>query len=1472
MLTDERAVEGRPHPGQRYRHGWIPVNVVTAGASQGRTQQQAKAIRDMEQHVEKLRREGPPPYERSPDRHVDNEMQARVHGLPIGSRIPRRPDLLGYESLPSGHWRNPATGRLHGEMGPMGWGDDVAAAEEYLENLKDPDFWKDRGEDAAAEIESLKRHARDLKMRRHRAREADETDEDIEERTGAMIALVPTDDDAKRLAVEDGEYPEDLHLTLGILGEAADFDEDGQRQVIDAVTQAFDGLGPVDGDGFALSIFNHGDDGECLVLGVGGVDVAEARKRAIGVLNQIPDLPAQHLPFVAHVTLAYTDDPSILEEYLDRMGPVSFDRVRIAFADTITDIPLGGTTEGVDPSELSEADPEQEACMPTALDLIRRARESFNPHQLRAPKGTPGIGGRWIKGLLGVGDAPHNPEEHATGRAVARGGSVGHYKLSPRKLRVDDRLVDPSNSRRMGIVQAVYGDGTMRVAWDDGHTETRPVLSVTDPLEEPRRRYSATPGEPPRHMDPNGPAKPRTPEEKAADSIASGAIMGRDRKDLLGAMRAHEPRPTAVEKVAAAKKATPRKAKPDDGLDDMRDDQLKSLAVEFDVPKAREKSRPQLLAALRRKGAASPEKMRERADAEERQRERPAVAPAATSGVPLSSDPEVRDAQVGQRIRIAVAALEQRPGGLVPIADLRGRLDGVPREDVDRVLHALTRDRGVTITAESGRVAPNVAEGAFRLGNRDMHLIGIDAADDGTASRRHVLLARVGEPLAPPPPAAASDPVRAAQIELRIRDAYSRINVRHGGRDGGYVVLSDLRGELGDIPREDVDHVLTLMSRQQGVHLQGENNQKALEPRHRAGAVRIGNRMKHHLSIPDSAEQDARRRELTDRVGATPAKATAPKAPERPLPGTPTDVQRRPSEPKPESLSTDELLVIRDLSAVGTFKDGGWVHGVDVTASRRALLEGLAKKGWVEKYDAGDGAMYRIDPRSIGARRPAESGALVGDVLPPSRLPSPRLSLSRIRRGAIISGYRDPANPALFGNLPENLPEGGAADEGRTMRIVVQRIERVDENGEPTKALLATHRRIIGHDADTGRPVRSDIVSAGSYWDWYANPEDDTSADIEGDFSVVNEPAALSPGTPDGGEAKPARLDVREIGAGIDLSLIPDAVLDSIQRDLDEGKKSRVAIADDLLNTPGGPSHRRGILRQVSQEKLEAELARLRASAARNPGNPEWAQVIADTERRLAEVNVEMASLGREIDARRELAERLKAARRPRKSSPSPAVKKVAAGRAPKAAQTKATKATAASLASIRRDRGIELDTHAASGALTAGDRRLQQGATPAEVAADLRVAADNLASDRIGAGDVMDRRERTPADLRDVQKADVARLRRLADALEGPAPAAKATKATPAKSAPAPKAPKVSAAEFDPDDVAGHIERLGTRGQTEETITEILAGHTSAQIRRIATAYNVPLPKKPPAGEARWTADLLMQYITQQILRDRTR
>ncbi|WP_328344812.1 2'-5' RNA ligase family protein [Micromonospora sp. NBC_00421] len=170
--------------------------------------------------------------------------------------------------------------------------------------------------------------------------------------TGAMVALIPTEADAARLAVDGGEAADELHVTLMYLGEASQIPDKARNRLVDAISRATTGFPPVDADGFALSVFNPGraDRDTCVVLGVSGEYVADAQYLCRTTVRDVQaetllELPAQHEPWVAHLTLAYTDDLTKLAALTDRVGPIRFDRVRVVFGGDRTDIPLTSTDD-----------------------------------------------------------------------------------------------------------------------------------------------------------------------------------------------------------------------------------------------------------------------------------------------------------------------------------------------------------------------------------------------------------------------------------------------------------------------------------------------------------------------------------------------------------------------------------------------------------------------------------------------------------------------------------------------------------------------------------------------------------------------------------------------------------------------------------------------------------------------------------------------------------------------------------------------------------------------------------------------------------------------------------------------------------------------------------------------------------------------------------------------------------------------
>lgn len=191
-----------------------------------------------------------------------------------------------------------------------------------------------------------------------------ETDEDLEEspddepeHTGGMIALVPSEADAARLALDGGDPVDQLHLTMAYLGDATDYDDDQRAAIVAAVSGVL--AAPVNADAFSVNVFNPGsaepDRETAIVLGISGADLDAAHTAVVDALESVVPgaTAAQHAPWVAHVTLTYSDDVSVVADLVDRVGPVTFDRLRFAFAGVHTDVPLGGTAESVTAAALA---------------------------------------------------------------------------------------------------------------------------------------------------------------------------------------------------------------------------------------------------------------------------------------------------------------------------------------------------------------------------------------------------------------------------------------------------------------------------------------------------------------------------------------------------------------------------------------------------------------------------------------------------------------------------------------------------------------------------------------------------------------------------------------------------------------------------------------------------------------------------------------------------------------------------------------------------------------------------------------------------------------------------------------------------------------------------------------------------------------------------------------------------------------
>lgn len=210
--------------------------------------------------------------------------------------------------------------------------------------------------------------------------------------TGAMVALMPTRQDAERLALDGGESADELHTTLYYLGEAADWSPQQRRQLTERMSLAARFLSPVYARVFGSAQWNPESDEPAWVWNVGDdldadsprlFDVQYEVAAEIEVGHQDPELPRQHSPWAPHICAVYSSD-NYSDSLASRVGTVAFDRIRVAFAGDYTDIPLSAMqSEGHPVIAPGEPMP-----LPTPAYQVGDRIDVDNPHEPSHDTGT----------------------------------------------------------------------------------------------------------------------------------------------------------------------------------------------------------------------------------------------------------------------------------------------------------------------------------------------------------------------------------------------------------------------------------------------------------------------------------------------------------------------------------------------------------------------------------------------------------------------------------------------------------------------------------------------------------------------------------------------------------------------------------------------------------------------------------------------------------------------------------------------------------------------------------------------------------------------------------------------------------------------------------------------------------------------------------------------------------------------------
>lgn len=175
-------------------------------------------------------------------------------------------------------------------------------------------------------------------------------DQDGEQRTDGMIALVPSSGDAAKLAAAGGDPAEEIHLTLAYLGDDVDqWDGAKVAQLLDAVADLATGSGPIRGRVLGVSVFNDGVDNvrePCSVYLIADMPTLALLRNDATALTEVE----QFEPYVPHVTGGY----GVPVTKLAHRGPVTFDRIRVALGGNVTDFDL--TADDADDLDADDLD------------------------------------------------------------------------------------------------------------------------------------------------------------------------------------------------------------------------------------------------------------------------------------------------------------------------------------------------------------------------------------------------------------------------------------------------------------------------------------------------------------------------------------------------------------------------------------------------------------------------------------------------------------------------------------------------------------------------------------------------------------------------------------------------------------------------------------------------------------------------------------------------------------------------------------------------------------------------------------------------------------------------------------------------------------------------------------------------------------------------------------------------------------
>lgn len=152
---------------------------------------------------------------------------------------------------------------------------------------------------------------------------------------GVMVALFPPADVAEQLALDGGDPPEQLHVTLAFLGKEQDLADPAALHT--AVQAWAAGTQPLTGTVSGAGLFTAGPE-PVTYLSVDVPALPQARQDLVGALSDAGLEPSTQHGFTPHMTLQYANR---VNDVTAGGEPLEFGTVSVVVGEARTDYPLG---------------------------------------------------------------------------------------------------------------------------------------------------------------------------------------------------------------------------------------------------------------------------------------------------------------------------------------------------------------------------------------------------------------------------------------------------------------------------------------------------------------------------------------------------------------------------------------------------------------------------------------------------------------------------------------------------------------------------------------------------------------------------------------------------------------------------------------------------------------------------------------------------------------------------------------------------------------------------------------------------------------------------------------------------------------------------------------------------------------------------------------------------------------------------